>query len=587
MGAKSSEHRWLNSVSLVALLSTVICGPMLWLHRDSARNLISFHGTLHAALGQRFETGVIPPENPYFAGKTVRYYWFYHAVGYVLAQTVNISVIYAFEILSVLSVIIVAAAAVALGRRLHGTSAIGAVIFLLVMAGANPFGWGILLAKVIRDGPRIMKGPADAVVAPMLQQVQFDDHRFGPNFTYFMHMTSRAAAIALLILTVWLLWEWLSKGRKGQVILLPLTVALMVALNPVLGMAAVGALALSLLAIHVWQGGGATLLGDPKRLSRLISGALLLCIGGMLALPTMLNILGKSTNVPTIRIDPTRLQLYGVIAVNGFPLLLIAILGANAGDNVTRAFARMLLIAGAILLAWTALLAMPGVIPPRGVIGNEHNLFNAAMVLLAVPAAGWVMLDRPFPAGTWLRSRSRRIMAMLGVFLPTAILILTTYAGRAQVPVRCAPARLIWTMTDQPVARLYDWVVAHTSEDAVFIVDPEARVDRLCNVSDFPAFTNRTVYTDFSTYMTEAYPEEAFRLQWSKVIARGEPVPADVRHTLSLLSRPIYILTHQMEDADLSARLNKRYGIPIFQANSIAVFNWSKPNDEAIKLPVG
>lgn len=571
----------------MALLSAVICVPMLCLHRDSLRNLISFHGTLHAALGQRFDTGVIPPENPYFAGETVRYYWFYHAVGYVLAQAANISVIYAFEILSVLSAVLVAAAAVALGRRTYGSSAIGAVIFLLVMAGANPFGWGILIAKVLRDGPRIMKGPADAVVSPMLQQVQFDDHRFGPNFTYFMHMTSRAAAIALLVLTVWLLWEWLCKGRKRQVVYLPLTVALMVALSPILGMASVGALALSLLATHVWQRGGAMLLGESKRLARLISGALLLGSGALLALPTMLNILGKTSNVPTVRIDPTRLQLYGIIAVNGFPLLIFAILGVRAGDGAARAFTRILLIAGAILIAWTALLAMPGVIPPRGVIGNEHNLFNAAMVLLALPAAGWVMLDRPFPAWMWLQSRPRRIMAMLAVFLPTAILIMTTYTGRTQVPVHCAPDRLIWTESDQPVARLYDWVVAQTSHEAVFIVDPEARVDRLCNVSDFPAFTNRTLYIDFSTYMTEAYPEEAFRLQWSKVITRGEPLPADVRYALSDLNRPIYVLTYQMDDADLSARLTKRYGLPVFAADSIAVFDWSTKNNEAVKYPVG
>lgn len=560
----------------VALLSAAVCGPMLWLHRDSPRNLISFHGTLHAALGQRFAEGVVPPENPFFAGETVRYYWFYHAVGFLLARAANLSVIYAFEIISVLSVIIVAVAAVALGRRLHGTASVGAIIFLLVMAGANPFGWGILLAKVARDGTRIMNGPADAVVSPMLQQVQFDDHRFGPNFTYFMHMTSRAASIAMLLLTLWFLWEWLCKGRRATILLLPVTAAIMVAMSPVLGMAVVGALALSLLAMQVWQRGGAKLMGESYDLPRLISGAVLLGIGAMLALPTMLNILGKTSPVPTVRIDPARWQLYGIIAVNGFPLLLLAILGTHAGDNTARGFARILLIAGAVLLAWSALLAMPGTIPPRGVIGNEHNLFNAAMVVLAVPAAGWVMLQREFPALVWLRSRGWRMAAMIALFLPTAVLIMTTYTSRADVPVSCAPDRLVWSNAEDPAAKLYAWVIEQTPRNAIFITDPEAKFDRLCNVSDFPAFTNRTLYTDFSTYMTEAYTEESFRLQWSRAIARGEPVPADVRHALSQLKRPIYVLVNKLDDSELRALLTKRYGLPSFDADSVAVFEWTQ-----------
>lgn len=567
---------WATTALIVALLSATVCVPMLWLHRDSMRNLISFHGTLHAALGQRFADGTVPPENPYFAGETVRYYWLYHGVGYMLARAANISVVYAFEILSVMSVILVAAAGVALGRRVFGSTAAGAVIFLLVMAGSNPLGWAILLAKVLRDGVRIMNGPATAVVSPMLQQVQFDDHRFGPNFTFFMHMTSRAASIALLVAALWLLWYWLRKGRRTAGVMLPIAVALMAALSPVMGLAVAGALGLSLLAMCVWQRGGARRVEETAPYPRMFSAAVLVGVGALLSLPTMLNILGKTTNMPTVRIDATRLPLYGIIAVNGFPLLLLALLGAGGGDQAAKGFSRVLLVAGAILMAWSALLAMPGTIPPHGVIGNEHNLFNAAMVLLAIPAAGWVALNARQVWPVWMQSSVRRSACILVLFVPTSLLILTAYTGRADVPVGCAADRLVWTQPGDAIAKLYDWVASQTPKDAIFIIDPEAKIDRLCNVSDFPAFTNRTLYTDFSTYMTEAYPEEAFRLQWSKVIARGEGVPLDIRHSLSQMNRPIYVLTHQANNEDLRARLEKRYGPAVFAAEAIAVFSWTK-----------
>jgi len=565
---------WGKSALVVVLLSATLCVPMLWLHRDSTRNLISFHGTLHAALGQRFADGAVPPENPYFAGEAVRYYWFYHGLGYLLARALNVSVVYAFEILSVISIILIAAAAVTLGRRLFASTASGAIIFLLVLAGSNPLGWAIFLAKICRDGVRIMRSPATEVVSPMLLQVQFEDHRFGPNLTFFMHMTSRALSIALLVVALWLLWEWMHKGRRAYALMLSVAVALMAAMSPVMGLAAAGALGLALLAMWVWQRRGARLMGQFDALPRAMSGACLLGVGALLALPTMLNILGKSSNVPTVHIDPTRLQLYGIIAVNGFPILLLGLLGAGAGDHASRGFSRVLVVAAAILMAWTALLAMPGTIPPRGVIGNEHNLFNAAMVLLAVPAAGWTGLRTRDIWPAMLQTGKRRMICMLLLFLPTSLLILTAYMGRADLPVRCAPDRLVWTNSDDAVAKLYDWVVTQTPQDAIFIVDPEADIDRLCNVSDFPAFTNRTLYTDFSTYMNESYPQLAFRLQWSKAIARGDIVPLDIRHALAQLRRPVYVLTHQANDAEFLETLQKRYGPPAISAGNIAVFRF-------------
>lgn len=576
MNGKPRACGGIESIVYVAVLSATVAAPMLWLHRDSIRNLISFHGTLHAALGQRFFDGSVPPENPFFAGKSVRYYWFYHAVGYLVARMGNVSVVYAFEFIAVVSVAAVAIGAVALGRRAYGAASVGAVMFLLVMAGANPLGWLILLAKIARDGTRIMSGPADAVVSPMLQQVQFDDHRFGPNFTFFMHMTSRAASIALLVLALWLLWEWMRGGRKLAMVLLPPTVALMVAMSPVLGLAAVAALALSLVALHVWEHGGGRWFAGAIAPPRMIYGAALLVLGAVLALPTMLTILSQKSNVPMTRIDPTRLKLCGIIAVNGFPVLVLAVLGMRAGGGAARGFARVLVFAGVILFGWSAVLAMPGTIPPHGVIGNEHNLFNAAIVLLAVPASGWIVGNAVPGAHARSKARKRRALWMTALFVPTPLLILTAYTGRANVPVRCAPDRLVWTRADDPVARLYEWVLDHTARNAVFVTDPDAKPDRLCNVSDFPAFTNRSLWTDFSTYMTEAYPEEAFRLYGSRALARGEAASEEVQQSLKALGRPIYILTYQADDAELIACLKNLHDAAVFDAPPIAVFSWSE-----------
>ena len=58
---------------------------VLWQVFANPRLLASWHGFLHAGIASRFPSNTWVPENPFFAGEVVAYYWVYQWFGYVVS----------------------------------------------------------------------------------------------------------------------------------------------------------------------------------------------------------------------------------------------------------------------------------------------------------------------------------------------------------------------------------------------------------------------------------------------------------------------------------------------------------------------
>jgi len=570
---RGQPSSWISAGLLVCVLSMAFVGPMLWFHQDSLRNLISFHGTLHVAIAQQFEQGIFPPENPFYAGEPIGYYWFFHYISYCVAGILQTDVLHAIEILSVVALVGLAIIAVLQGRKLWGSAVAGACLGFLVLVGANGFGWVILLAKILRDGPQIMSAPASAVVRPMLMQVQFGDHRFGPNFTYYFHMTSRPLALTLTLAMVACIYCLFQKRSLLTGISLVVATALCVAFNPLIGLAASGALVGGMifdLAIQSCRATPNSLGHKPAKVTLFSCTAIIL--GCACALPTFYHLLSGGGSA-SIHFDPFRWKLYGIVLVNVSILVPMVWMGYRRFDTRSLSFGRTVITGGVLLIVATLLFAMPGTLSETGSIGNEHNLFNTAIVLLAVPASGAVMRlrssehsDNRLPLVTW------RAGAMFLFFLPTTILVMSSYVGRAPVPVTLDRGGIAWRDKTLPIAQYYAWVSEKTAPDAVFVVSADEAPKQLCNVSDFPAFTKRCLFTDRRSYMTDVYADAQYRAELSTNLALGKPMAPYDRTYLKALARPIYVTSYIADDTHRFNELRRAYGEPSFQVGNIAVF---------------
>src|SRR5262245_29174274 len=288
---------WAATLS-AALLAVV---PIWVLHRNSPRTLVSFHGFIHAAIAERFldpAAFAFPPENPFFAGRPVCYYWFFQFFAAQLSRAFGWSVFHAMEALIMIAMVTLIVAAAHLGRRLFASTVAGLFIAFLVLAGTNPFGVVYTAIKVAWQGTeRLREDPTYlwGVVHPVYSLIRYDDvgGLYGPLFNFFLNVTSRPLALASLLTLVCTL-EWALRSRRPVAwVSVAGATALTTLMSSILGIAAGGALVVGLAVTLLWQRRAAhSTTVDPyvSLRSLLIAGAAV-AAGILLAAPTYYHLL--------------------------------------------------------------------------------------------------------------------------------------------------------------------------------------------------------------------------------------------------------------------------------------------------------
>jgi hypothetical protein len=555
---------------------------LLWIHTHNPRLLPSWHGFLHTAIATRFTDGSFPPENPFFAGEKLPYYWVYQYFGFIVARILKTDLLHAFRFIALSSLAVLIIFAGLTGYKYFRSIGAGLLIGYLAVAGANPFGPLIALSKhFVKATPLIdsvsSQTPVETVFVtnrmaddwmtrPLLPALYISSEWWhGQNIVWFIDISARAPALSLILVLLFLLLS--PRLKFGKIILITLLTALLTALNPINGFALSGSLigaSLIIFCLATLKRSGFSY-KFKQRVPLILS---LLCLTGtFLAAPTYyhLLLLNKGTLSLTSSYSVFYLFLkFAALSANFFILVPLAILGSWKSSFQEGIGLWTLTLAGILLLLIVPLI----ILWPH----NEHNLTNVAECLLAVPAVAWITC---MPKRKEERiSKGSLLLLLLGVFfLPTTLCTLFSYTGRPSLPLEFRGQTLHRLPEDDPLENLYVWIRSQTPPDAVFICDPQEPVKMSGNVSELPAFTGRTLFIDHPSYLTVSYRDADFRVKLAHDAVKGSPLTPPQRNYLRHLQRPLYLISYHADQEDLLNRLIQQNGEPVFRQAFVAVFN--------------
>lgn len=575
-GRRKVDPYWGVSAAAV-LLALLIVG----VHRESPRTLISFHGLLHAAIAGAFTERMpwpLPPENPFFAGRPLCYYWFFHFLAAQLTRLFGMNIFHAMETLIVSSAVGLVFLAAALGRRLFSSTLVGVFIAYLILAGTNPLGILYAVAKVCIHGTqRLCDDPyyVWGVVHARFGLIRYNDvgGLYGPLINHFLNITSRPLALVSLLAVVLTLDASLRRPRLGGHALLLCFTALTTALSPIIGVSATAVLLVALAIVRpdrdaVAQGTVASRIHRVLPLAPMLS----LVAGVLLAAPTYYHlILGPSASETRFWLfTPEGLRRLLTVTLSISPLLILVYVGWRKSPSNRQPFLACLFVSASLLLLGGVAFQLPS--------GNQSNFFHAAVVLLSVPAGASIIRVIGGSHPTTVVSLKRAVL--IGVlFAPTVLALLSTYVGRPPVAATFDGTRVgrAETEDDPQWAALYKWVRSETSRNAVFVVDPSSPLIAFCgNTTEFPAITGRSVFTEQPEhYLVSPYPDAGRRVELAVQLVSGESISTSDTQYLRCLERPIYVLLTGAEQTSQIERLSRHYGPAVFQSGALCVFRWS------------
>ena len=124
---------WLEGGALALLVLIVVT-----LGGDSLR--MSYHGSLHATIGEAVLRDGLLPENPYHASEGLNYYLLYPTLGVLLGR-IGMGPLWGFALLNLLAGLLLGPALDALGRALGLEFRARRFAFLWMIFGLNGLGW--------------------------------------------------------------------------------------------------------------------------------------------------------------------------------------------------------------------------------------------------------------------------------------------------------------------------------------------------------------------------------------------------------------------------------------------------------------
>lgn len=548
-----------------ALAALVTCAVVIVIHLESLSTLLSAHGLLHTAIAERFGgswSSFGQPENPFFAGERLPYYWFYHYAAARLSAATGLHPLRAFEILGLLGASLVWLSGVALGRRLGWRPGPSVAIGFMAFAGANALGSLGLLAKLASGRPWPVDDGAYlwGLAHPVLGLVRFNDPGalYGPLINFFLNNSSRGLSLSLVMVGVLALFRYLEAGRVSALMSLTGASAACTAFSPIIGLVSAGAISAALAGDWLWR---ATRSIEEAEwgLTRFALAAGALLIGCGAAMPTYYHLLSSQTAQPGNGFE-FRPDLAVTILVSIGPMLVLALVAFLRLPDQRR-FLGLLIGAGAVLILGNAALKLPA--------GNECNLFHVAVFLFAIPAAGaFRVIGSSRPPARMVVS-----VALLCLFVSTPLVVVWAYWRRPQIPLVLAGSQLRVTPPGSSDARLYEWVADGTPSASVFVADPSA-LGRppVGNTPGFPALTGRFLFVaDQPDYIVDPYVDTLRRRQITQTLTAGNILGSADREYLLALHRPIFLIVRNASDERLTA-LNGAYGKPAFRDQHAVVF---------------
>lgn len=514
----------------VLLLTACVALPL----SQSNRVRTSVHGMLHASMLYSAIDRGVPPENPFFAGETLRYYWTWHAGIAAVCCLGDVDPTIAFAVSNVVALIAFLALLGRVGRELSPARGVAGLSVLCGFLCLNPLGAYLFAHK--RAG---LKGYATLAelatgtdpIFHLQALAAGHDERVSACLTKFQNVSSFPHAFALLI-AAWLLIARLLRTRDlSDAGLAALAIAGCITLSPIAGITgglALGLAAATILALsfrETWR---------HAHIGAFAAGGALLA-GLIVAAPFVVLCGAGGGEGKSIGFDPTAQKLTSLLKNVG-PVLLLA-LPAMIGALRRRTPASALLALSTLPLLFMAVVVW---FP----VDSEYKLTRMVAPLLGVFAA--IGLTERLAH----RSNAVRILvpaAILALFLPTNALAWRAYFAhsRASLPFHAEGIDIVMDADAHPAAEMYAWIRANTPPDAVIIDNATMKQRHFAGPlqgDELPVLARRPIFTDIEYYMTDYEKDFPARDRLVQKIFQGVAWDADDIARLRALSRPIYLL---------------------------------------------
>jgi hypothetical protein len=513
-------------------------------------------GWFHAAVALQMADLPVPPEDPYFAGLRLLYFWGYHAWAVAwLALAPGLGVwapLICLNLTGAAAVILgVCALAGRLGAGPRGVWAAAAVAAL----GYAPFGWVWVAVRMVTgdvQGWEELRRLLSLGASPPMQimstgMLHSSMAFFGDKFLVLTPFALGLAQFVLLLLT---LLDFIARPGRREGLALGMAAAAALFIHSVVGWSA------ALLAGAWWWWALWRSRRPEERGLRDTLLPMLIVFEAVVALlvPYILaTTLGKEQTLAagfSARAVATWL-LSGLLVVPAGAAWLWSARHRVPGARDLLCFAVVLSAAG--LSIW-----LPG--------ENQSKFFNLLFLLLAAPA-GLALVELHGRLGR--RGRALLVALLALATVPTVAFAVAGFATeRAQLG-------FAWQRPRPPVTRAMVWAREHTPRAAVF-------VDSTLSL-DLPVEARRSVMSGGRRWEQNwRYPTAALRLRRETVAQLGalRPCSDEVREFLNGLGRPVFVALRRPEEdrseAAWRARLAARYPgyRRVYDNEAIAFFRW-------------
>jgi hypothetical protein len=453
----------------------------------------SYHGYLHASIGEAVRAEGWSPENPYHAGVALRYYTLYPWLGAWLGSW-GMGAITAFAALNVLAAFLFAPALDSLGRSLGLNWQARRLAFVFAVLGFNGLGW----LGWWSDPPEQTAVPVFAFQSLTFALESWGwDARLQAFLPKFLNVSSFALALAP---TLWALAaaQRVLSGQAGRfgawAVLLPAGWAL--AINPLAG----GFAGVCLL---VWVAPRLLTAPQPERVAWCGAG-----LGAVaLALPFLLPAFSKVPEGENLT-GSVEFQHEGWSNILGpsWFVLVFAVLALRRWPKAQRA-------RWGISVCIAVLVAVYARLP----WGNEYKLARLAAILLALPCAAWWAARLPWKPV---------LLATVVVCAPTTALVVMTYLdwGKdGQAPALVAQEngalRPRAELAAQALPSLVQAALDAEARDAVLwmnLVHPGTnRAQGVVQGNPLAPALGHALFVDVPQIHNEGIPDLAQRLAWT------------------------------------------------------------------------
>lgn len=536
---------WIIAGAWTALIAVLLAAnPALLARAD---------GWFHAAVSLQIAERGLPPEDPFFAGLRLLYFWGAHAWSALwLVVGPRVPVWAPLACLSLTAAFACPLAIGVLAERLGASAREQRWAAGLLIAGVAPFAWLLIPARIAIGG---VQGGAE--VSQLLERglwpvlAAMDPGTLHASVLFFADKFLIASPFAIGIVMALLFAIALIDVSERPTVRTALVLAVLEA--AALWLHAVVGAAMLVLAVGWWCASLAR--GGSRRALVLVPAALMLA--GLLLLPYLAGVTAGKRQTIGWGLGGAALRTWLMVGAAVVPAGIGWLVGESRGSPAARTMLAMLL---ALTLA--ALLAgLP--------LGNQSKLLGLSFALLAAPAAiAWSRFAaRLGPVGR------RVVIAGLGIAL-----IPTQLFGLYGAATERGQFRLAWERPASADEREgWRWASRNTRDDALF-VDGSGGLD-------FTVLAARSAVWGGEAWAGNwGYPEPALaaRRRAAETLGRGEEPPTEIATMLRDLHRPVVVVARRLADpggawqhliaapGPASARVT-----PLYRNRDLALFAWS------------